>query len=439
MPISTTNRPRWISMIQSGCAATMLCVTGGVLGSSPSQQAASMKVLPSPGRVYAGFYNIGDVSKDYGSFTELSDGHRPPIVFTFHDWNKAGIEAQEPVLQTFHDPMEGENETSSPLAFAERIAKDGAVLAVSWDAIGYIFEHPDYWDGGGNQPIKYADIFNGTYDHYIREVAQQVRDFGKPIMISPSGEFNALGFVSFGPDGNQYILDTDNDDLSGYYGDPDTPDGPERVRDMYRYIIDIFNEEGAHNVTWFMYSHSAYMNPDDFTEGDAQLLDMLHPRHYYPGDEYIDWIGNSAYMRLGDPDLNLGHAVSHAISAFREFTDKPFFIPEFGVEVVAEQTPGVDPGDSRAELIRDLFENQIPAHPDIRALTFADAELFKYFFGIPRLGEGEGEVQAWLDAVIHSDRYTGTIYLGNIPEPGTAVLSLPLLTGAIFNRYGRSS
>ncbi len=119
--------------------------------------------------------------------TEKSGGNPPPIVFSFHDWNKAGFQVDKPVLQTFHDPME--NDFVTPLQLAERISQDGGVLAVAWDAMGYFFEHPDYWTGGGNQPMKWSDIFARKYDDYIRKVARQIKAFGKPIMLSPAAEF----------------------------------------------------------------------------------------------------------------------------------------------------------------------------------------------------------------------------------------------------------
>ena len=33
------------------------------------------------------------------------------------------------------------------------------------------------------------------------------------------------------------------DDLSKHYGDPTLPDGPERIKDMYTHVIDLFEEE----------------------------------------------------------------------------------------------------------------------------------------------------------------------------------------------------
>ncbi len=360
------------------------------------------KVVPDPGAVYAGLYRIGTLVEGYSEMTGASGGRTPGIVFTFHDWNKGGLLSEEPVLQTLRDPME--DDTISPLDYAEQISHDGSVLAIAWDAIGYFFEHPDYWTGGGVQPITYGEVFGGEFDEYIRTVAGQVKEFGKPIMLSPAAEFNSIGFASFGADGDQYILNAANDDLYSFYGDPTWPDGPERVRDLFRYVIDIFDEEGVENVTWFMYSHTGYMNPEELDESEKGLMFALHPFFYYPGDEYIDWIGTSAYVSNDDPALDLAYAIGAALDAFRLFTDKPYFIPEFGV-IDAE-------GDSRAIRMRVLFDTEMPAFPDVRAWAFADAPLWAGYFDIPRLGNQPDEIPAWIESVWESGRYTNRIQTG---------------------------
>lgn len=392
---------------------------------SQANDHTSGKVVADPERVYAGYYNIGGISDGYDEIVDKSAGNAPAIVFTFHDWNRAGVEAIDPVLNSFHDPLESNDE--SPLELAERISADGSVLAVAWDAIGYIVEHPEYFTGGGTQPIQWADVFAGEYDPYIRSVAQEIKQFGKPIMLSVAGEYNAIGYAGFGPEGNALITAFDSEsDRKSYYGDPNIPDGPERTRDLFRHVIDIFREEDVSNVTWFMYSHTAYMNPDDLDEAERAVLDELHPRHYYPGDDYIDWIGNSAYVSADDPEQDLGFALDAVIQAYGEFTDKPFFIPEFGVTTAA--------GVNRSDRMRELFGEEIPGIPEIDAFAFADGELWAQFFDMPRLGHDPEELDVWQQYVWKSADYTGEVLLREIPEPQTGVIALLTLATAMISR-----
>ena len=359
------------------------------------------KLLADPNRVYSGLYNVGDVAVAYGEISAKSGNQRPGITLAFHDWNSAGIEAKTPVLQSFAEPLEGDDVT--PLWMIERVARDGGIVALVWEAIGYISEHPGYFEGKGTQPISFKEIFDGEYDDYIRQVATQVKQLGVPVMLSPAGEFNVIGYFGFGPDGNEQVTLVAPEKRNNQYGDPVIPDGPERVRDLYRHVIDIFNEEGVGNVTWFMYSHSAYMNPNDLDQDELAVLDSLHPRYYYPGDNYIDWIGNSAYVSTENQDLNLDYALSHAIEAFSEFTNKPFFIPEFGITTELNQ--------NRSTLIQDIFVRQLPAIPQVRGFAFADADLFELAFATPRLGNFPEEIVAWKKFVSESDDYTNDLNL----------------------------
>ena len=111
---------------------------------------------------------------------------------------------------------------------------------------------------------------------------------------------------------------------------------PERTRDLFRHVIDIFREEDVEQCHLvYVFPHGLHESRTDLDEAERAVLDELHPRHYYPGDDYIDWIGNSAYVSADDPELDLGFALDAVIEAYSEFTEKPFFIPEFGVTTTA--------------------------------------------------------------------------------------------------------
>jgi hypothetical protein len=359
--------------------------------------ATAVRVAAPDTGAYFGLFSIGDAPDGIAELTAKSGGVPPPLVFTFHDWNRAGITAPEPVLQTFADPLEGEHVQTTPLELARQLADQGSVLVMAWVAVDYLSEHPDYWTDGATHPITYGDILSGEYDEHLRTCARQIRDLGVPVMLSPFGEFNSVGFVSFGPQANQWVVDAAEQDPTGQYGDPAIPDGPERVRDVFRHVVDRFREEGADNVTWFFYSHSAYLNPDDLAPWELAVQDLLALEHYWPGEAYVDWVGGSAYLSATEPGRDLAFAVDHALAAFAALTDRPFFIPEFGITAPA--------GTSRVAEMERVFAHDLPARPRIAAFALADAPLFAEFFGIPRLGAGEGEVAAWRELVIGGDGY----------------------------------
>jgi len=52
----------------------------------------------------------------------------------------------------------------------------------------------------------------------------------------------------------------------------------------------LFRKEGAGNITWCF-----HIAPPQETGSTATLESWNNIKNYYPGDEYIDWIGASIY------------------------------------------------------------------------------------------------------------------------------------------------
>jgi beta-mannanase len=59
----------------------------------------------------------------------------------------------------------------------------------------------------------------------------------------------------------------------------------------YRHIIDLFRKEGVRNITWCFHVY-----PPQATGDSPELYQPWNNIiNYYPGDNYIDWIGISVY------------------------------------------------------------------------------------------------------------------------------------------------
>jgi len=103
------------------------------------------------------------------------------------------------------------------------------------------------------------------------------------------------------------------------------PDGPERFKDAYRHIIQICRDEGAENVTWVFHA-----NWDDWPQEDWNALE-----DYYPGDEWIDWIGVSVYGSLTPQDDYWDEFRTSMDTVYPRLAslsvDKPIGLLEFGV------------------------------------------------------------------------------------------------------------
>ncbi|HHJ51447.1 MAG TPA: hypothetical protein ENJ88_11170 [Phaeodactylibacter sp.] len=161
-------------------------------------------------------------------------------------------------------------------------------------------------------------LIAGDYDNSLIAWAQAAKAVAHPLLAEFGTEVNGSWFPW---NGAYYGAGTTDG-----YGDPDYPDGPEIFRDAYRHIIDICRAEGADNITWF-YHFDVHSDPEEYW--NAPLL-------YYPGDDYIDWLGVSTYgpMLKGEKyrDLRPEELIQDAYEALRDISPaKPYAVLEFGV------------------------------------------------------------------------------------------------------------
>jgi len=151
--------------------------------------------------------------------------------------------------------------------------------------------------------IAIPEIAAGKHDKKIREWAQGMKKINEPIFVRPLNEMNG-----------------DWDPWCAWFFGKDT--------DLYikawRHFVNIFREEGADNVLFVWNPHDR--SYPDFKWNNAHL--------YYPGDEYVDWVGLTGY----------NNGTSHSSDVWREFDEiyqplyldylkryynKPFMITEF--------------------------------------------------------------------------------------------------------------
>ncbi|WHZ21333.1 MAG: hypothetical protein OJF47_000445 [Nitrospira sp.] len=360
--------------------------------------AADHVTLASPSNgAYIGLYSIGTISEDRIRFTANS-GHRPAIVFTFHDWvSEDDWASPSPHFRTFTDPLE--SSSVSPLQLAEQVRNEGGVLAVAWAIQCCDWESYLFWYGFRKPTVTVDRLLRGDFDPYITSVARQIKTYGHPIMLTLFSEFNYQGMMGFGEQGETRLDDVNH--VCRLYGDPTWPDGPERIRDAFIYVIDRFRKEDVRNVTWFMYAGSHYMNTrhEDYSP-------WLHPQYFYPGDDYIDWVGQSVYfvdpravpkLRQQELATSVSEALAPGYAAWGAVTDRPLFLPEFGV--LGDKTR------SRARVIEEVFRDVLPQFPRVRAITLADFKIAEDYYEVPRFGTFEDETRAWRRAVRENPRY----------------------------------
>jgi hypothetical protein len=175
----------------------------------------------------------------------------------------------------------------------------------------------------------YADILDGSHDDLIARNARRLRRFDRPVLLRWGWEMNG--------DWYPWGAAKNDRDASGYVS-------------SWRRLHDIFADEGATNVAW-VWSPNWNDSPDE---------DWNDMRDYYPGDEYVDWVGVSGYNLRRELPGRLFDGI------YGRYTSrKPLIITEVGA---------VDRGGSTKADWISLFDEWLARHPAVGAVAWFDTD-----------------------------------------------------------------
>ncbi len=194
-------------------------------------------------------------------------------------------------------------------------------------------------------------FIDGNFDDDLKAWAQEAKATGIPLMVEFGTEVNGSWFP--------WNATWNGAGTTDEYGDPAVADGAERFRDAYRGIIDLFKAEGVANITWVFHA-DAYNDPEDSWNAMGD---------YYPGDDYIDWIGISVYgpQEPGEGWWTFEDVLTDSWEEIMAISDsgKPIAIMEWGV---------IDKPDigNKAQWISDAFSLLGPDgdYPEIAAISY---------------------------------------------------------------------
>ncbi len=178
-----------------------------------------------------------------------------------------------------------------------------------------IMPRTNFDEGGPDPNYTMQKIIDGDFDTALTKWAIDASNTKIPLLVEFGTEVNGNWF----PWNGQY---NGAGEKTGY-GDPSIPDGPERFRDAYRHIIDICNENGANNITWFFHVN-AYSQPQTTWNKIS---------YYYPGDDYIDWIGVSVYgpQENNEEYQEFSEIMDDIYPQLIDLSDKPIAVLEFAI------------------------------------------------------------------------------------------------------------
>ncbi len=178
-----------------------------------------------------------------------------------------------------------------------------------------IMPRTSFDEGGPDPNYTMQKIIDGYFDTDLTQWAIDASKTNSPLLAEFGTEVNGNWF----PWNGQY---NGAGETTGY-GDSDLPDGPERFRDAYRHIIEICNTNGANNITWFFHI-DAYGKPN---------TSWNEIENYYPGDNYIDWLGVSAYgpQESNDNYQEFSEILDDIYPTLINLSNKPIAILEFAI------------------------------------------------------------------------------------------------------------
>lgn len=171
---------------------------------------------------------------------------------------------------------------------------DGALPVITWEPFAggttghTILDQPDY---------ALSTIIAGNHDSYITRFADAVKAAKVPVAIRFMHEMNGNWYPwSPGVNGN-----TEAEFVAAW-----------------RHVWNIFHEQGATNVIW-IWSPNVLRGAQDAVHLDA----------VYPGDQYVDWVGMTAYE---DYESTATQLLEPTLQDIRTFTQKDVLITETGAQ-----------------------------------------------------------------------------------------------------------
>ncbi len=317
-------------------AVVLVLALAGCGGKGPSLAPAATPapapkqlVVPIHGAYTGAYINFGEAEDDVTleaieQFEEEAGKHQAIVAFSSF-WGEQRFPAE--TLQV--------------------IKAHGSVPLVFWSPWDRPYEE-ELVEAHGPDKFNLESILTGQWDAYIDQWADGAKSLGAPMFVSLCNEMNGDWFPW----------------SAKYYGagapiagtDPVRYVGPEYFKRAYRYIIDRVRARGAKNILWVFHVNN-YSEPYEAWNTFAQ---------FYPGPEYVDWLGMSVYGELY-PDAKW--------DIFEEMMRKPYdelcrLDPNKPV-MVSEWATGEFPakGD-KAAWIKDAFTRFEHEYPRVRAAVY---------------------------------------------------------------------
>lgn len=195
----------------------------------------------------------------------------------------------------------------------------GTLPMLTWesrpiDAPNSQVSEPDY-----TLPRILGDPANGVpgaFDDYLHQYAKDIVATGLPLAIRFDHEMNGVWYPWSEDDGKGNAINGNN---------------PGDYVKTWQHVHDIFEAEGANQFVIWLWSPNIVNN----LTSTHKSLDYL--KSLYPGDDYVDWVGLSGYLRppyKPDNDFSFDYTFGASLDQLRSITGKPIYLAEVGASEI---------------------------------------------------------------------------------------------------------
>lgn len=263
--------------------------------------------------------------------------YRPPAPFRTYILDEfESVSPKQPAILMWYQPWAEEGPNTFDSGMAVRLWEAGYTPLITWEPWNPGTNANFVRDPANQSRYRLTHIIGGDFDPYIRQFARDVAAARGPVMIRLMHEMNGNWYPWCGTvNGNK----------------------PKEYAAAWRHVHDIFEAEGATNVTW-VWSINHESVPDD--SGNAYKV-------YYPGDEYVDWVAMSGFNWGTTSPYSSWQTFEYWYKkpmTFLKTLDKPVIIAEFG---------SVEQGGDKAAWLTDAYKRIRTAYPYVRAVVYYDS------------------------------------------------------------------
>jgi beta-mannanase len=298
-------------------------------GSEVTTEAQVEVVIPAHGAYTGAFIDFGETEEDVTLETiedfEAMVGKHQAIIASSSYWGEQDFPTRSLNLIWRHKSL--------PLVFWS-----------PWDR--------PYEQDKGPDRFSLKAILAGQWDTYIDQWGDAARRFGKPLIVSFGNEMNGDWFPW---SGTYYGADDWNEQRQNWQG-------PETFKDAYRHVVDRVRARGATNIKWMFHTNNFAYPMDTWNFAPA----------YYPGSDYVDWLGMSVYGQQfkDEPNPDIPPLVDWPYQELCSLDpNKPIMVAEWGTgdfPYPFEDQAGI----KKPEWIRHALELFRTRYPRLKAAIY---------------------------------------------------------------------